>query len=292
MQFTTSSDAPVSIATDCLVLGLDDSRQFGPAMTAVDQASEGLLTRLLDAGDLPTKAGKTLLLHAVPGVSAQRVLIAGLGKTEKLDGVNFYNAVRGAGKALRQSHATSAHCMLAEATGKDCDDDTRVRLAALGLAHGDYVYSATKKPAADASPPTGTVSFPAEGSAQTQVSIAEGLYAGIQHCRDLCDLPPNICNPGYLADSARKMAEQHQGLEVEILDENQMTELEMNSLLAVGQGSTNPSYLIHLRWRGGNSDQQPLALVGKGITFDTGGISLKPRDLMEQMKFDMGGAAS
>ncbi len=292
MQFTTSSDAPVSIATDCLVLGLDDSRQFGPAMTAVDQASEGLLTRLLDAGDLPTKAGKTLLLHAVPGVSAQRVLIAGLGKTEKLDGVNFYNAVRGAGKALRQSHATSAHCMLAEATVKDCDDDTRVRLAALGLAHGDYVYSATKKPAADASPATGTVSFPAEGSAQTQVSIAEGLYAGIQHCRDLCDLPPNICNPGYLADSARKMAEQHQGLEVEILDENQMTELEMNSLLAVGQGSTNPSYLIHLRWRGGNSDQQPLALVGKGITFDTGGISLKPRDLMEQMKFDMGGAAS
>jgi leucyl aminopeptidase len=280
MQFTTTSDAPVSAATDCLILGLGDSREFGPAMTAVDQASDGLLTKLLESGDVSTKAGKTVILHAVPGIAAQRVLIAGMGKAEKLDRAAFYNAVRAIGKALRQSRATSAHCLLGEVAVKDCDTATQTRLAALGLAHGDYVYSATKKPAADASPPTQTVSFPADSGSAEQLAIAQGLYAGVQHCRDLCDLPPNICNPGYLAETARNMAAKHEGLSVEILDEDQMQELGMNSLLAVGQGSANPSYLIHLSWRGGDAGQQPVALVGKGITFDTGGISLKPRDLM------------
>ncbi|MEE4295242.1 MAG: leucyl aminopeptidase [Wenzhouxiangella sp.] len=292
MQFTTTSNAPAGVATDCLILGLGDGREFGPQMKAVDQASDGLLSKLLESGDLPTKAGKTVLLHSVPGVAAKRVLVAGMGKAEKLDRAAFYNAVRATGKALRQSRATSAHCLLGEVAVKDCDAATQTRLAALGLAHGDYIYSATKKPGADAAPPTETVSFPADSDNAAQLTIAESLYAGIQQCRDLCDLPPNICNPGYLAETAKKMAARHEGLSVQILDEEQMTELGMNSLLAVGQGSANPSYLIHLSWRGGADGQQPVAMVGKGITFDTGGISLKPRDLMEQMKFDMGGAAS
>ncbi len=292
MQFTTTSDAPVSVATDCLILGLGDDRKFSSAMTAVDQACDGLLSKLLKSEDLPTKIGKTLLLHAVPGIAAKRVLIAGMGKAKKLDRAAFFNAVRAAGKALRQTRATGAHCLLGEVAVVDCDAATQTRLAALGLAHGDYIYSATKKPAADAAPPTETVSFPASGNSAAQLAIAESLYAGIQHCRDLCDLPPNICNPGYLAESAKTMAAKYEGLNVEILDEDQMADLGMNSLLAVGQGSTNPSYLIHLSWRGGDAGQQTVAMVGKGITFDTGGISLKPRDLMEQMKFDMGGAAS
>ncbi|MFW5815655.1 MAG: leucyl aminopeptidase [Wenzhouxiangella sp.] len=292
MQFTTTQDSPVSVAGDCLIIGLGEDRQFGPGMAAVDQASDGLLTRLLESGDLPTKSGKTVLLHAVPGIAAARVLVAGLGKVEKRDGVTFYNAVRAAGKALRQSRATTAHCLLTEAEVAGCDDDTRIRLATLGLAHGNYVYTATKKPAADAAPPTEQVSFADGDGVQAQLAIAHSIYQGIERCRDLGDLPPNLCNPQYLADTARAMAEHHDGLDVEILDEQQMAELKMHSLLAVGQGSANPSYLIHLSWRGGNADDAPLALVGKGITFDTGGISLKPRDLMEQMKFDMCGAAT
>ncbi|MFP4335189.1 MAG: leucyl aminopeptidase [Wenzhouxiangella sp.] len=292
MQFTTTQDSVVSLTSDCLLLGLGEDRRFGPAMAAVDAASDGFITRLLESGDLPTKPGKTLLLHAVPGVTASRVLIAGLGKAEKRDGVGFYNAVRAAGKTLRQSRASSAHCLLTEAEVGDCDLATRTRLAALALAHGDYVYSATKQPAADAPPPTDQVSFPAGDGIEAELARAHSIYAGIQRCRDLGDLPPNLCNPEHLADTARAMAEQHDGLAVEVLDEAQMRELKMNSLLAVGQGSTNPSYLIHLSWRGGPSDQAPLALVGKGITFDTGGISLKPRELMEQMKFDMCGAAT
>ena len=292
MQFTTTKDSAVSAATDCLLLGLTEEKRFGPGMAAIDQASDGFLTRLLEAGDLPTKAGKTLLLHAVPGVSAARVLITGLGKTEKLDGIQFYNAVRATGKALRTTRATRAHCLLAETEVSGRDTAARTRLAALALAHGNYIYTATKKPADDAAPPTEQVSFPAGEGIDAQLAIAASVHAGIQRARDLGDLPPNICNPAYLADTARRMAEQFEGLKVEVLDEAQMTELKMNSLLAVGQGSANPSYLIHLSWRGGSEGDAPMALVGKGITFDTGGISLKPRDLMEQMKFDMCGAAT
>lgn len=292
MQFTTTQDSPVGVTSDCLIIGLGQDRQFDPGMTAVDQAGDGFLTHLLEAGDLPTKSGKTLLLHAVPGVAAARVLVVGLGKREKLDGVAFYNAARAAGKALRQSRATRAHCLLAETEVKGCDQAARTRLAALALAHGGYVYTATKKPAADAPPPTEQVSFPAADGVEAQLAIADGIHAGIQRCRDLGDLPPNLCNPKHLADTAGEMARRHDGLEVEVLDEARMTELKMNSLLAVGQGSANQSYLIHLTWRGGNADDAPLALVGKGVTFDTGGISLKPRDLMEQMKFDMCGAAT
>ncbi len=292
MQFTTTQDAPVDASSDCLIIGLTEDGQPGSSFQAIDQASDGLLSRLNEAGELPRKIGKTLVLHAVPGVTAARVLIAGLGKTDKLDGVRFYKASCAAGKALRQSRATSAHCLLTEANVADRDLAWKTRQAALGLAWSDYVYSATKKPDADAFPPTERVSFPHSDEAAGQTGIAEAVQAGIQLCRDLGDLPPNICNPGYLVDTARRMTQEHPGLEVEILDEERMAELDMNSLLAVGQGSANPSYLIHLSWRGGPDEDRPLALVGKGITFDTGGISLKPRDLMEQMKFDMCGAAT
>ncbi len=292
MQFTTTQDAPVDASSDCLIIGLTEDGQPGSSFQAIDQASDGLLSRLNEAGELPRKIGKTLVLHAVPGVTAARVLIAGLGKTDKLDGVRFYKASCAAGKALRQSRATSAHCLLTEANVADRDLAWKTRQAALGLAWSDYVYSATKKPDADAFPPTERVSFPHGDDAAGQTGIAEAVQAGIQLCRDLGDLPPNICNPGYLVDTARRMAREHPGLEVKILDEERMAELDMNSLLAVGQGSANPSYLIHLSWRGGPDEDRPLALVGKGITFDTGGISLKPRDLMEQMKFDMCGAAT
>ena len=292
MQFTTTQDSPVSIDTDCLIIGIPEDAPFNVHLQAIDEASGGLLTRLQESGEMPRKAGKTLMLHAVPGVRAKRLLITGLGKADALDGVQFYKLVCSAGKVLRQSHALSAHCLLAETEVKGRDLAWKTRQAALALAWSDYIYSATKKAADHAPPPTSTVSFPQSAEASAQTALAASLHAGIQLCRDLGDLPPNICNPAYLADTARRLASNHPGLSVEILDEQQMAALHMNSLLAVGQGSANPSYLIHLSWRGGKDGEAPLALVGKGITFDTGGISLKPRELMEQMKFDMCGAAT
>ena len=292
MQFTTTTAKVSAVESDCLIVGLGIDQDFGPGLKDLDEASGGLFARLAERNELPRQVGKTLMLHAVDGINAARVLVTGLGKSEKLDGIAFVKAAGAAGKSLRQSQARSAHCLLGEAAIKDRDANWKTRQAALTLAHSDYIYSATKKPKDDAPPATETVSFPADDGADAQLAIANGIAAGIQRCRDLGDLPPNICTPIYLAEVAKKMAAEHEGLEVEILDENEMDKLNMNALLAVGQGSANPPRLIRLSWKGGKEGDAPAALVGKGVTFDTGGISIKPRELMEQMKFDMCGAAT
>jgi len=134
--------------------------------------------------------------------------------------------------------------------------------------------------------------FASEPGVAEALDRAAALAAGIRRCRLLGDLPPNICTPAHLADTARELADEIDGLDVDVLDDKKMEELGMRSLLAVARGSANRPRLIRLRWRGGAENLPPLALVGKGVTFDTGGISIKPRDLMEQMKFDMCGAAT
>ncbi|MFW5927108.1 MAG: leucyl aminopeptidase [Wenzhouxiangella sp.] len=292
MQFTTTSQSVSAIETDCILVGLGVDENFGPALAELDRASDGLFTRLSESGDLPRKAGKTLMLHTVDGIAARRVLVAGTGKAEKRDGSAFVKLVQAAGKALRQSRANSACCLLAETDVLDRDARWKTRQAALALAHADYVYSATKEPEDDAFPATESVAFPEFDGARAQLDAAAAIAAGVQRCRDLGDLPPNLCTPAHLAEVATDMAVEHDGLEVEVLDESAMSELGMNALLAVARGSENRPRLIRLSWKGGKEGESPAAMVGKGVTFDTGGISIKPRELMEQMKFDMCGAAA
>ncbi|MEN1729142.1 MAG: M17 family peptidase N-terminal domain-containing protein, partial [Pseudomonadota bacterium] len=292
MQFTTRSDSITDLASDALIIGVAMGQAFDSHLGQINDATNGLLQQLDLNGELPRKAGKTLLLHHPAGLQVGRLIVVGLGKTDKLDGITFVKAAQAVGKALRQSQARNAHCLLSETEVQGRDAAWVVRQTALALTHSNYIYAATKKAADDAAPATDNVSFPAAEGVDAQLSIAAALGAGIQTARDLGDLPPNVCTPVYLAELATKLADEIEGLEVEILDEDQMAELGMNSLLAVGQGSVNPSRLIRLRWQGGQADEAPLAMVGKGVTFDTGGISLKPRELMEQMKFDMCGAAA
>lgn len=291
MQFTTTEQAALAVAADCLIVGHSKDGLVGP-LAEIDRASNGLLTRLKEQDDLPWATGKTLLLHAVPGLAAARLLVVGLGEADKLDGVAYDRAVKAAGTALRQSRAVSAHCLLPLAKVRERSAAWTLRHTALALQHSDYVYSATKKPAEDAPPATARISFPAAEGAETQLALAEAIAAGVQRARDLADLPPNICTPEYLAKIATEMASRHEGLEVEILEQDEIQALGMNALLAVAQGSANTPRLIRLSWKGGEAGSAPLALVGKGVTFDTGGISIKPGALMEQMKFDMGGAAA
>ncbi len=292
MQFTTTREQASKLECDCLIVGLVQDQPMDENLKALDEATGGLLERLQTDKELPLKTGKTLMLHAPSGLATARLLLVGMGKAEKLDGIAYVKAAQSAGKVLRQSGAKNAHCLLAEVPVSDRNPTWKVHQAALALAHSDYIYSATKKVADDAAPATDTVSFPDGDNVEQALARSEAIAAGIQRCRDLGDAPPNICTPIYLAETAEKIAAEHADLSVEILEENQMKEIGMHSLLAVGQGSANPPRLIRLSWKGGKDDDAPLALVGKGVTFDTGGISIKPRDLMEQMKFDMCGAAS
>ncbi len=292
IEFATIDQSPWAIETDCLIIGVFSDLPATSQHRRIDSASEGLLARLEAAGELALEPGKTVMIHHPRGISSARLLITGLGKRDKFDDSAFVRAALGAGQALRRSQATTAMCLLIEAGVPERGPEWRAMRAALALDHADYVYDATKPAKPETAPATESVFFPEGKNIARSLKQAAAIAAGIRHCRLLGDLPPNICTPAYLAETATALGDELQGLEVEVLEQERMEEIGMRSLLAVAQGSTNRPCLIRMRWRGGDAGQAPAALVGKGVTFDTGGISIKPRELMEQMKFDMCGAAA
>lgn len=294
IEFRLLATPPTTTPTDCLIIGLFASRDPAqqPWLRDIDQATGGLVSELAAGHELPTGAGKTLLLHRPEGLAAARLLIVGLGKPEHFDDQAYVRAARGAGAALRASRATDAVCLLPQIELQGRSAGWKALQAALALDHADYIYDATKATDPDAAPSTGSVAFADAEGVSHALARAAAIAPGVRRCRILGDLPPNICTPEYLAATTERLAQEIDGLEAEVLDEQQMAELGMESLLAVGRGSANRPRLIRLRWRGAPPDQAPVALVGKGVTFDTGGISIKPREQMEQMKFDMCGAAA
>jgi len=292
VEFRPFSGNPFEHPCGCLLVGLFTDQPAGEQLAGLNHAADGLIDELERDGELPRAGGKTLMIHHPRGLAARRLLITGLGKRERFDAAAFTRAVLAAGKALRQSRATDALCLLDRVDVPERDPAWTARQTALALDHADYVYTETRSPDSNAAPHTQQLLFTAGDGLEAALAEADAIARGVRRCRLLGDLPPNICTPQHLAAVATELASAIEGLECEVLDEAQMGELGMRALLAVGGGSVHRPRLIRLRWRGGPGDQAPAALVGKGVTFDTGGISIKPRDLMEQMKFDMCGAAT
>jgi len=257
----------------------------------VDQASDGALQRLVDSGDIDTDWKCATMLHGIKGVTAHRILVMGCGEAEKFCPVRYDAVCMSAGLFLRDHTATSAHVCLNELE-TDLDGHWQVRQAAVALDRANYRYTMTKAPKDSDHTPLASASFNAGPKLQAALDEAQGLAKGYLRSRELGNLPPNICNPAYLADQAREIAASYDNVSVEIIKRKKMAELKMSALLAVAQGSANGPRLIILKYQGKDESSQPVVLVGKGITFDTGGISLKAGAHMEQMKFDMGGAAS
>ena len=171
-------------------------------------------------------------------------------------------------------------------------DYWRLRQAAVSLERANYRYTTTKAPKDDDKKPLASATFNASADMQDALEEARGFAKGYLRSKELGNLPPNICNPAFLADTAKEIAKNYDNVSLEVLEEDQMAELKMSALLAVGRGSDSGSKLIILKYQGKDETSQPIVIVGKGITFDSGGLSLKPGPNMEQMKFDMGGAAS
>jgi len=193
---------------------------------------------------------------------------------------------------LHKHAIDEAHICLNELQAEHSDAYWRLRQAAVNLSRANYRYTATKEPKQSDPDPLASASFQASDDLQPALKEARGVAKGYLRSRELGNLPPNICTPAYLAEQASEIAAACDNTSVEILEQRDMEDLNMSALLAVAQGSANTPRLIVLRYQGTDADSQPVVLVGKGITFDTGGISLKPGANMEQMKFDMGGAAS
>ncbi|MEM1081312.1 MAG: leucyl aminopeptidase [Pseudomonadota bacterium] len=292
IEFTVESSPLTAIETDCLIVALNDEQAIAEQQPELDAATAGFIQRMANAGELPKRAGQCVTLFHPAGIRADRLLIVGTGKLEKWSDQVYQRMAQGAGKALRDSQAVRAHCAITDLDLPNRNQAWKVQQAALALDHSDYRYEATKPPKDHAPPATQTVSFADHPGTLDALARASAIAMGVRRCRLLGDLPPNLCTPVFVAQTATAIADEVDGLTVQVLDQDQMQTLGMNALLAVAQGSINPPRLVHLSWRGGSTDQAPYAMVGKGVTFDTGGISLKPGKLMEQMKFDMCGAAS
>ena len=294
MEFSIKALAPER-AKGCAVLGVFSGAGAGRELTAparrVDQKSKGAITKALR--DLPAKTGATLLLRGLPGIEADRVLLVSLGERGELGEAAFRDAVRGAAAALKELGAKEAALYLVDVRVGRRHVSWNVRHSVLALREAFYRFDQLKTQKKAPAPALETVVLPVSPGAQLQAALREAVATadGTDLARTLGNLPPNVCTPAYLAAEAQKIARQFK-LELSILERRDMEKLGMGALLAVTRASHQPPKLIVLRYSGGAKSRKPLVLVGKGITFDTGGISLKPAGEMDEMKFDMSGAGS
>ncbi len=291
LEFTLNQGNPASAQVDCVVVGAYADKTLTPAAGAIDQASGGRLAALVARGDVSGKTGTTALLHDLPGVTAPRVLVVGLGDAAKFGVPQYLKAVGDAARALKTGPVGSALFTLSEIAIAGRDAAWNIRSAAIAADHACYRYVATLGEKNKKRGETGLASFAIAGDDAAALAQGKAIAAGVQFARELGNLPPNVCNPAYLAQQAQEFAARFDKAECEVLEREDMAKLGMGSLLAVSQGSANPPKLVVLKWNNGG-DSKPYALVGKGITFDTGGINLKTQGGIEEMKYDMCGAAS
>ena len=291
MEFSIKSGAPQTSTNGCLVVGVYEPRQLSGPAAAVDRAARGALAEALRRGDMQGKPGTTLLLHSAAG----RVLLVGLGREKEFGDKRYREAVAAAMRTLAATGAEEAALYLTELPVGRRDAGWKVAHAVTVAQEGAYRFTRMKSKNDNEPPALRRVALHVERSAQRKAAaaLAQGLAVaqGMSLAKDLGNLPPNVCTPAYLADEARQLAKRYR-MKVTVLERSDMEKLGMNTLLSVAQGSERPPKFITLEYRGGPAKMKPVALVGKGITFDTGGISLKPAGEMDEMKFDMCGAAS
>jgi len=291
MEFSIKALSPETAKTGCVVLGVYAEKELTAPARRVDQRAKGALRKAL--ADLSGKAGATLLLRALPQVAAERVLLVGLGARKEFGESAYRDALRGAANALRELGAKDAALFLVDVKAGSRALSWNLRQAVLGLREAFYRFDELKSQKKSPPPPLAHVTLPLSPTAQLEQALAEAQATadGVDLARTLGNLPSNICTPTYLAEQARKLAREFK-LDIEVLERRDMEKLGMGSFLAVTKASHEPPKLIVLHYSGGPKSKKPLALVGKGITFDTGGISLKPSAEMDEMKFDMSGAGS
>jgi leucyl aminopeptidase len=297
MEFSVKSGSPEKQRSACIVVGVYEPRRLSGIAEQLDKISEGYISNLLRRGDLEGKPGQMLLLHHVPNVLSERVLLVGCGKERELDERQYKQIITKTISTLNETGSMEAVCFLTELHVKGRDTYWKVRQAIESTKNSLYSFDILKTRKGETRRPLRKMVF--NVPTRRELTIGEraiehgtAVSAGMHLCRDVANMPPNICNPAYLASQARQMSEVYDNLTVTTLGEEQMAKLGMNAYLAVGRASSNESMMTVLEYKGAvDSTEKPIVLVGKGLTFDSGGISLKPGEAMDEMKYDMGGAA-
>jgi len=296
MEFVVNVESIATQRTGCVVAGVYEGGKLSPSATELDTVSGRALSDVLERGDLEGDLGATLLLTRIPNVAAERVLLVGLGAEQEFSESSYHTALGATTSVLRTTGAADATLCVDEVSISGRDIEWKIEQAVLAVMDGLYRFDKLKS-----APPRGRralakISLHLSDRATARaagiaIERAMAIAQGITFAKDLGNLPANICTPTYLAEQARELGRQL-GFDVQILDQEAIEELGMNAFLAVAGGSRQPPKLIVMEYRAGASDAEPIVIVGKGITFDTGGLSIKSASDMEQMKFDMCGAAS
>ncbi|HZW24781.1 MAG TPA: leucyl aminopeptidase [Gallionella sp.] len=295
MEFSIKQGSPEKLKSGCIVVGVYEGGKLSAPAQTLDKAAGHHLSDVIAHGDMTGKTGSTLMLHHVTGIAAERVLLVGLGKAADLTAKPYLDALRAAFAVLQKTAGKDAALFLTDLAVKDRDVSWKIKQAVLLAAESGYRCDQLKSKPADA--PSlrkivlGCTDKP-DAAAQRALAQAEAIAHGMNLTKELGNLPGNICTPSYLAARALALGKAHKNIKTTVLEEKDMQKLGMGSFLSVTRGSDHPAKLITLEYSGGDKKQKPVVLVGKGITFDTGGISLKPGADMDEMKYDMSGAGS
>ncbi|MCF6459183.1 leucyl aminopeptidase [Pseudoalteromonas sp. MMG024] len=296
MEFSVKSGSPEKQRSACIVVGVYEPRRLSPIGEQLDRISDGYISNLLRRGDLEGKPGQMLLLHHVPNVLSERVLLVGCGKERELDDKQYKQIISKTISTLNDTGSMEAVCFLTELHVKGRDTYWKVRQAVETTQDSLYVFDQLKSKKSEARRPLRKIVFNVPTRRELTIgetAIEHGLAIshGQKLCKDVANMPPNICNPAYLGEQAKELEANYDNVKVNLVGEKEMEELGMHSYLAVGRGSANESIMSVIHYTGAPEDKAPIVLVGKGLTFDSGGISIKPGEAMDEMKYDMGGAA-
>lgn len=298
MEFSVKNGSVEKQRTGCLIVGVYEPRRLSPAAEQLDKLSEGYLSNLLRKGDLDGKAGQTLLLHNVPNVPADRILLVGCGKERELTERQYKQITQKTVQVLNETGSTEAVSFLTELHVKGRSVYWNIRFAIEAIQETLYSYNEFKSVKPETKRELRRIIFNIahrKDLSESERAIKHGnaVASGVSAAKNIANCPPNVCNPAYLAKLATALAETHSNVSTTVVDEAQMAELGMNAYLAVSRGSQNSAYLSVIEYKNHpNPDAKPIVLVGKGLTFDSGGLSIKPAEGMDEMKYDMGGAAS
>ena len=299
MEFSVKSGSPEKQRSACIVVGVFEPRRLSPVAEQLDKISDGYISSLLRRGDLEGKPGQMLLLHQVPGVLSERVLLVGCGKERELGERQYKEIIQKTHQHTKRNwFYGSGMFPLRSFTLKGRDTYWKVRQAVEATKDGLYTFDQFKSNKPETRRPLRKLVFNVPTRRELSLgekAISHGLAiaSGVKASKDLGNMPPNIANPAYLASQARRLADDYETVKTKIIGEEEMEKLGMTSYLAVGRGSKNESMMSIMEYKGAaDPNAKPIVLVGKGLTFDSGGISLKPGEGMDEMKYDMCGAAS
>jgi len=296
MKYSTTTSAASRRAGSCVIVGIYERGKLGEAATDIDKASKGLIRKQIKLGDLNGRLGQCRMLNSIDGVKAQRVLVVGLGKIN-LFGVMQLRQATNAAMAVLKSHKiadVTNYLSLENIKGINPYYVARYTVQTIGESLYRFTEMKSSRRNSAISLKRVALALQKRGDAakiMRGIEHADAIVNGMALAKDLGNLPPNVCTPSYLGRTAQRLARDNKNLQTRVIGEAEMKRLGMHSLLSVTAGTVLPAKLIVMKYKGATK-QAPVVLVGKGVTFDAGGISLKPGPGMDEMKFDMCGAAS